>query len=336
MGALDRRTILKYLLALFACGIARRSCAAEHPQEFALPSTAGDVSVSGSGAASEPANFKTVYSDPALRDQFYLFLQNIFHLYPEDRFHRLITEISSQSNSDREIYEKLQERLPEIKPRLSVLTYALPALAKQKKEMARQTAELLGSHQAVRGYVEIGTLGRYVNGLRKRVKIDGLIFVVNDRAATLSLEDIAERGQLTQIGQYVPLGNYDALEAARVADASVDLVTNFIGFHHAPAERLDPFVASICRVLKPGGRLVVRDHDVDNPEMHALVALAHDVFNAGLNLPWTQNQAQVRNFTSSKQLEHYLAKMGFERSGGMRLQQKDPTKNTLMMFSKRA
>jgi len=80
---------------------------------------------------------------------------------------------------------------------------------------------------------------------------------------------------------------------------------------------------------------VLRDHDVDSPDMNTLVALAHDVFNAGINLSWRNNHEQIRNFTSVQQLEQYLAKMGFDRSGGMQLQHKDSTKNTLMVFIKR-
>src|SRR5262249_41586728 len=159
------------------------------------------------------------------------------------------------------------------------------------------TAELLGPVRSVRGYVEIGTPGRYVKALRKRVAIEGAVLVANDSAPGLSLEDVIERGQLARAGQYVPLGNYDRLDAGRIPDASVELVTNYIGFHHAPADRLEPFVASIRRILKPGGRLIVRDHDVDSPQMEAMVALAHDVFNAGVKLSWQQNHEQIRNFT---------------------------------------
>ena len=64
--------------------------------------------------------------------------------------------------------------------------------------------------------------------------------------------------------------------------------------------------------------------------------LAHDVFNVGVKLPWGSNHAQVRNFTSVKQQVRYLAKMGFERGRGLRLQAGDPTRNTLMVFTKRA
>src|SRR3989441_10615065 len=116
MQVFDRRTILQLLLAVLASGT-------------------GGLS----GAEDAPSNFKAVYSDARLRKRFYLFLQNVFRLYPEDRFHRLIQEVSSRHDADGEIYQELQRRLPEITPRFSPVTYALPALAKQKEEMARGT-----------------------------------------------------------------------------------------------------------------------------------------------------------------------------------------------------
>src|SRR2546430_6369387 len=260
MRAVDRRTTLKVLLALFASRFDRR-------QGLSLASVADTGSIPNPAATSAASNFRTVYSDPKLRRRFYLFLQNVFHLYPEDRFHQLIGEVASRYDSDREIYEKLQERLPEIKPLFSQVTYALPALAKQKEEMARQTADLLGPPRTIKGYVEIGTPGRYVNGLRRRFRIEGAVFLLNDRAPGLALEDIVERGQVRRSGQYVPLGNYDALDASGIPDASVDLITNFIGFHHAPLVRPDPFVASIPPAPRPGGRLALRDPDVDGPQL---------------------------------------------------------------------
>jgi SAM-dependent methyltransferase len=314
MNPVDRRTTLRLLLAVFAAGLRGASRA----------------------AAADASNFRTVYLDDDLRQRFYLFLRNVFRLYPEDRFDQLILESTRHTTDDADIYRTIQARLPDIKPRFSQVTYALPALAKQKEEMAGETADLLGPVRAVSGYVEIGTPGRYVKSLRRRFRIDGEVLVVNDVAPGLSLEDVAERGQLRQAGAYVPLGNYDPLDPARIPDASVDLVTNFIGFHHVPAERLDPFVASIGRVLRPGGKLVVRDHDARDADMVALVALAHDVFNAGVGLSWDENHRQVRNFTSTKTLEQYLETKGFVRSGGTRLQDGDPTKNALMLFLRRA
>jgi SAM-dependent methyltransferase len=311
---LDRRSALKLLLAAFGSAMGGSSFAAD-------------------AAAS---NFKAVYGDAELRKRFYLFLKNVFHLYPEDRFQRLIQEVTTRYDTDADIYRALATRLPEIKPRLAAITYAMPALAKQKEEMARETAELLGPLSSVKGYVEIGTPGRYVKALRRRIPIDGAVFVANDYAPGLSLADIAERGGVRQAGDYLPLGNYDAFDAKRIPDASIDLITNYIGFHHAPTDRLHTFVDSIRRILAPKGRLIVRDHDVTDADMDALVALAHDVFNAGVGLSWEENHAQIRHFRSVKALDEYLATRGFVRSGGERLQAGDPTKNTLLMFVKQA
>lgn len=316
-GRISRRAVLRYSLALLAFSFGRHTLAAE-----------------SAGFTRLPSNFRSIYSDPKLRRRFYPFLENVFHLYPEERFDRLIAEVTSQYATDGEIYRKLRDRLPEISPRLSSLTYALPALRKQKLEMARETCELLGQTREVRGYMEIGTTGRYLNALKKRVAVRGPIYVVNDEAPIYSLEDIVERGQLGKVGRYVPMGNYEEFDQNQIPPGSVELATNYIGFHHAPADKLDGFVRAIHRALAPGGRLVVRDHDVDGPEMDAIAGLAHDVFNAGVGIAWEKNQAQIRNFRSIADLGAYLEKRGFERGDALRLQDGDPTRNALVVFAK--
>ncbi|MBI3395978.1 MAG: class I SAM-dependent methyltransferase [Spirochaetia bacterium] len=130
------------------------------------------------------------------------------------------------------------------------------------------------------------------------------------------------------------MGNYEPFDGTSIPAESIDLVTNSIGFHHAPEEKRARFIQAVWQVLKPGGLLVVRDHDVDGPEMDAFVALAHDVFNAGLNISWADNAAQIRNFTSASQLEIVLGSAGFEKSKARLLQDHDPTRNTLMVFVK--
>src|SRR6187549_1729113 len=95
------------------------------------------------------SEFKTVFSDKKWSDDFYRFLQVIFHLYPEDKFHHLIASTTNEKSSDEEIYISVQQNLPGIKPFLSELTLALPALKKQKKEMAKQVLQLLGNKKQI-------------------------------------------------------------------------------------------------------------------------------------------------------------------------------------------
>src|SRR5689334_5001114 len=133
------------------------------------------------------SEFKTVFTSTKWSDDFYRFLQVIFHLYPEDKFHHLIASTTKEKNTDEEIYKSVQQNLSKIKPFLSELTLALPALGKQKKEMARQVLQLLGGKKQINGYLEIGSTGRYISELRKHISLSGRVFLTNDIAPNNSL-----------------------------------------------------------------------------------------------------------------------------------------------------
>jgi FAD/FMN-containing dehydrogenase/uncharacterized membrane protein YhaH (DUF805 family)/SAM-dependent methyltransferase len=279
------------------------------------------------------SEFHAVFSDGKYRDGFYRFLQNIFHLYPEDRFHWLIDQTCRKYTNDKEIYEHVQAELPKIKPFLSMITLALPALKKQKREMARQTLQLLADRKAFDGYVEIGSVGRYISALRKHIQVTGPIWITNDIAPTNSPGDIMERGQFKQIGSFLPL-DYVPLDSKGIAKESIDLVTCFIGLHHAPKDRLDDFARSIQRILRPGGMFIMRDHDCTTPEMCTFVSLVHTVFNSGLGVSWADNAKEFKGFESAQAWSDYVCARGFRPVGTRLLQANDPTDNTLMAFVK--
>jgi SAM-dependent methyltransferase len=285
-----------------------------------------------SNAAAGASDFRDVYGNARGNDDFYRFLQNVYRLYPEDRFHHLIQQATrAHSGDDQAIYRELQAKLPSIKPFLSELTYAIPSLAKQKREMSRQTLELLGDRRQFDGYLEIGSTGRYVSDLRRHLRLDGDLVLVNDLAPTNSPVDIVERGGLRKRGRFVPLDDYAPLPAS-VTDGSIGLLTCYIGLHHIPLDRLDAFIASLRRVMRPGGVLVLRDHDVGDGYMNALVSLAHAVFNAGLGVPWETNAKELRHFRTIVDWIGILERHGFRQAGPKLLQAHDPTLNTLLAF----
>lgn len=329
---LDRRQMLK-LAALFAAALAvHRGFAMDAaPRAGAGAAGAGDFNVNAISGAS---NFKAIYGDPKLRAAFLLFLTNVFHLFPEERLHRLLEEAANAGKTDREIYALVQSRLPEIKPILAELRFALPALSKQKDEMTAQTLELLGSARRIDGYLELGSTGRYASRLKSALDLRGDLVLLHSAPPGYSPEDIVERGGLMKLGRFVPMNDYAPVPASDVPDRSLDLVANYIGFHHSPLPKLDAFVASLHRALRPGGRMIVRDHDVDSPAMNRMVALAHDVFNMGLGTPWPVNQGELRHFTSLTQLTGYLEARGFKSDGRKLLQRGDPTQNALMVFTR--
>jgi len=280
------------------------------------------------------SEFKAVFNDTVWSDKFFRFLQIIFHLYPEDKFHQLIKEETAKHATDEEIYKSVQRRLKDIKPFLSELTYALPALKKQKKEIARQTLGLLKGKTKINGYVEIGSTGRYISQLKKLIKVSGPIYLINDKAPGNSPADIMERGQLGKLGAFVDLNNYEPISSQSIPDASADVVTCYIGLHHCPPEKTDSFARSIHRILRTGGVFIIRDHDVKTPQMATFVSLVHTVFNLGLNESWEFEQHDLKNFKSADEWASIISEAGFRDSGKRILQDKDPSDNTLMLFTK--
>jgi hypothetical protein len=279
------------------------------------------------------SEFKAVFSDTKWSDDFYRFLQVIFHLYPEDKFHYLLASTTKEKSTDEEIYKSVQSNLPKIKPFLSELTLALPALKKQKKEMSRQVLQLLGNKTQINGYVEIGSTGRYISELKKHISLSGEIYLTNDIAPGNSVADIFERGQLGKMGKFIPL-TYQPISESEIATESIDLVSCHIGLHHCPHDLLDGYIKSIYRILRKGGLFIMRDHDVKTAEMATFVSLVHTVFNLGLNISWEADQAEFKSFKSIDEWSGIISSYGFKDSGKRILQDKDPSANTLIAFTK--
>jgi len=285
-------------------------------------------------ASNTKGNFAYIYSDPAIREEFKSFLVNVFHLYPEDDLHALILKAVKQALTDGEVYRQVQKQLGDIKPFLGDLTYSLPALSKQKRVLTEQTAALLDPDKRYEGYLELGSNGRFLDSLEERLHIKGDCFTMAERAPTKSVIDIIDRGQIRTAGTFISLNDYRPALAKHISPRSLDLVTVYIGFHHCPVDLREEFLGSIREVLRPGGILIVRDHNVHNEKMLRLVALAHDVFNMGTQETWKYNEAERRNFYSLDKLDSMLTSAGFKPHGRRLLQKGDPTLNTLLRYTR--
>jgi len=280
--------------------------------------------------------FHHVFDDVELSDAFYRFLQNVFRTLPEDRFHHLIAQACKLHSDEESVYRYIQRELAGVKPFAADLRYALPSLFRQKAEMTSQALRVLDGRTEFDGYIEIGSKGRYYRGLNKALTLRGPRVFVDEKPQGYSPVDIMERGQVAMLaGTHVGLDDYAPLAAATAPDASFDLVVCFIGLHHMTADKLTAFLASVSRVLCPGGKFIVRDHDVRTQDMRALVSLAHTVFNAGLGETWETNVAELRFFESAETWVRRLDAAGFDDAGHRILQDNDPTDNTLFCFTKR-
>ena len=210
----------------------------------------------------------------------------------------------------------------------------MPTLSKQKRELTTQTLALLDPDKRYQGYLELGSNGRFLDSLEERLQIQGDRFTMAERAPTKSAIDIVDRGQIRNAGTFISLNDYRPTLVQQVPPKSIDLVTVYIGFHHCPVELRESFLASIRDVLRPGGVLIVRDHNVRDENMRRMVSLAHDVFNLGTQETWKYNSAERRNFYSLAKLDNMLTSTGFKAHGRRLLQAGDPTLNTLMRYTR--
>ncbi len=112
-----------------------------------------------------------------------------------------------------------------------------------------------------------------------------------------------------------------------LASNRVDLITCFVTLHHVP--HLEPMLCEIVRILRPGGYLILREHDCKNTRslpakylnfVHAFMMIARvgEFANASANhinqeqndfdddsgsdtIDWGQQKADIIKYTSSIQ-----------------------------------
>ncbi|HKZ36502.1 MAG TPA: hypothetical protein VJ184_02550 [Chryseolinea sp.] len=286
------------------------------------------------GFSAAKSNFKVIYSSLSLKKEFFKFLKNVFNLFPENDLHSLISNVTLEKGDDKAIYAEVQAKLETITPVFSSFRHKLPSLMKQKDEMARQTLELLGEDTTYDGYLEIGSSGRYLDYLEERVTINGERYYADGKEPGYAITEMIDRGQIGIGAEYIPLADYKTRYSDIIPHESLDLVTIYIGFHHCPLDLRVPFISSIRDTMRVNGKLILRDHDCNTEEQKAMVALAHDVFNMGMNESWEYNSSEIRNFYALDFICNFVEKIGFKFDKRTLFQEGDPTKNALMMFTK--
>ncbi len=267
------------------------------------------------------------------RDGIRDFLNNIFMQLSEDEFFILMDSILENPRlNDQQIYGILYHKIGQAKSNaISNLHQAITSLKCIKADLGDQTAMLVGPRK-VNGYVEIGYPGRMIRPLKNRLDMKGPFYVINDKE---SLSDHIEAGFPRPYNQFVLLNDYAPISESAIPSASVDLVCMYIGLHHAPEGKLNPFIASIKRILRPGGSFILMDHDANTEELQNLVDVVHSIFNVATGVKPEINNQEIRNFHS---LQYWIDSL---QAHGMvhyncdpLIRRGDSTLNSLIRFDK--
>jgi SAM-dependent methyltransferase len=155
----------------------------------------------------------------------------------------------------------------------------------------------------------------------------------SERLQAWSMADGGRRG----FDHQLPWTHYAPISETVVASESLDVIVILIGLHHVPPTRLASFCRSLYRMLRPGGRLIVREHDASTPYRYLQAQSAHTLFNlVASGDSADQDRAEFRNFQPLATWIALLtrADIGFHYDAVPILQDNDPTYNTLCSFER--
>lgn len=270
--------------------------------------------------------YKEVLNNPKQEKKLEAFLQYIFTPFPHKAYLKLIKEETLKNDNDEATFQSLKTKLANITPSyFSKMKEIIRSLTVQKEVIARQTAQFI-KNKPIKGYLEIGSPGRYIKTLKKYISLSGPCFVMPFQKQS---KDIIENGSFLYPGKVLHF-NYNDLP---IEPNSLDLISCFVGLHHAPTERLDAFIASIYKTLTPGGMFLLRDHNASK-ENKTFLHVVHSVYNVGTDVSLKNEKEEIRNFQSLDYWIKTIEKHGFKISTTRLLQKNDPTENTLLCFTK--
>ena len=99
-------------------------------------------------------------------------------------------------------------------------------------------------------------------------------------------------------------------------DDKFDLVTAFMVFHHIKDETLDIMFDELFRVTKPGGILIIREHNVESresEEMTVILDFMHDMYDDVLQseTSWKDTDKYYAKYKSMNKWDELLTAKGF-------------------------
>lgn len=277
-----------------------------------------------------------IFSSQGLRQEFSGFLSNVLKQAESREFYKLVDNVFvTELKYDCQLYDALSKKIHTIMPSFKMVKQ-LQALSFQKKTLTKQVRRLLPNKKSVNGCLEIGTPSTYFSSLAHYVTLNGPLYAMTEkRQFTDYVQSFAfNRHGLFPSYKHLSLQDYDPI-TSEIPDKSLDLVICFIGLHHIPHNKIDSFVNSIARVLRPGGIFILRDHDAKDEKTLHMVHAAHSVFN--LMIPNLTLEEEIREYRNFQPLSYWitlLERHGLSTNSERLVQEGDPSLNTMLAFTK--
>jgi SAM-dependent methyltransferase len=246
-----------------------------------------------------------------------------------------LDDILNYCDTQEEIYKELIKRLPEVSPNFCVdIWRALTSLKAIKHDLGNQAVKLLKLQgvKKIDGVLEIGSPARYVEDYRKGgIEISGTIYANDDKESFIS------KFPKKAYHHFIPLDFNQKPNYGMIQENTLELVTCYAGLHHFSKENLMTFIKEMKRILKPGGKFLLVDHDITNDLVNHQAHLAHLIFNAVNAVNLQDELSEVRVFKSMPDWIDEMTKNGFQlgqHPDKELIRDNDPTRNRMLCFFK--
>ena len=292
------------------------------------------------GTSCFPSNhLQQVFSENRQKAAIASFIDHVLKQAKSEDVFRVVDAFLSKNCTDQQFYRQLLLKADFIKPQ-PFFYHQIHALNAQKKVLANQLKILLKDYNNFENCLEIGNPATYLQAASGHFKINGKVYaLMSSQSATDVIQAFGfnPTKKFLFYDQFIALQDYLPICDKDIASNSLDLVICTIGLHHVAPERLEGFVASIARTLKPGGVFVLREHDCTTPELFSLAFAAHSIYNAIATSEKLESETQeIRNFRPLQDWIELLARHNLIARPERLLQAGDSTNNTLLAFTKQS
>jgi FAD/FMN-containing dehydrogenase len=210
----------------------------------------------------------------------------------------------------------------------------LKLLNQTKKEIGSEFVRLMNKvhkkSETINGVITIGDPGRYYNYIQQFNVTEPKYYMTESQSMT----DILERGSIFSPAEYLQLW-YDKFEDNyNIPSNTIDLIFVPVGLHHFDNISLTKFMLFVNRVMRPEGRLIVREHDASTENVRNMAHVAHVIFNAYTGVTKDMEDNEIRNFHSINEWESIISDYGFTTDSIYELDKNDPTVDIMFSMQK--
>lgn len=294
-------------------------------------------------APGEVSEFRAAFARTTSRDAVYRLLADCGPRGHAPRMLGLLERMSQRSAEDELIYRNMRSTLLKWRGSMfAAITMRQPdweavlhrRLARYSREQLQAAKASDGKH--LEGVLEVASGGKQLSALRRHFRLGGLVRQIDDFGCRL-----AESGsrwleaRMPARAAVADASQWDDQLFGSQAD-SVDLVTLYGGLSGLPPTQLPRCLAQLVKVVRPGGMVLLLEHDVETAHAGLDASLAVTLAFLCAGATWEASQSHPRAFRAADEWSALMQEHGLLECGARERIARTPFGDLLMAFQKPA